>query len=213
MEMFSAIRSSTVGLSLFAVVTAGLIAITQVGTKDRIAHNEREAQAKALYEIVPRDQLENDLLEDTVDFVAPQLLGSSVPATAWRARRGGKVKTVILPVIAPDGYSGNINLIVGIHADGSVAGVRVLAHKETPGLGDKVELKKSDWVLSFNGKSMDSSNDKRWAVKKDGGDFDQFTGATITPRAIVNATARALQYFKTNRVALLGPDSVEVSLK
>jgi len=213
MEMFSALRSSTGGLAIFAVVTAALIAITQVGTKDRIAKNEREAQAKALYEIVPRDQIENDMLDDTVAFVAPQLLGTETPGTAWRARRDGKVKTVILPVVAPDGYSGNIHLIVGINADASVAGVRVLAHKETPGLGDKVERKKSDWVLSFDGKSMDSSNDSRWAVKKDGGDFDQFTGATITPRAVVNATARAIRYFKTNRVALLGPDSVEVSLK
>lgn len=213
MEMFSAIRSSTAGLAIFAVVTAGLIAVTQVGTKERILKNEREAQARALYEIVPRDQIENDLLDDTVSFVAPELLGNDQPGTAWRARRDGKVQTVILPAVAPDGYSGNIHMIVGINADASVAGVRVLAHKETPGLGDKVELKKSDWVLSFDGKSMDGSSDKRWAVKKDGGDFDQFTGATITPRAVVNATARAIRYFKNNRVVLLGSDSAEVSLK
>ena len=205
MEMFGAIRSSTVGLAIFAVVTSGLIAITQVGTKDRIAKNEREAQAKALYEIVPRDSIENDLLEDTVEFVAPSLLGSEQPGTAYRARRDGKVATVILPVTAPDGYSGNIHLIVGVNADSSVAGVRVLAHKETPGLGDKIELKKSDWVLSFNGKSMAGSNDRDWAVKKDGGQFDQFTGATITPRAIVNATARAITYFRANRIALMAP--------
>ncbi|MCV6587537.1 MAG: electron transport complex subunit RsxG [Marinobacterium sp.] len=213
MEMFSAVRSSTVGLAVFAVVTAALIAVTQVGTKERIERNEREAQARALYEIVPRDQIENDLLEDTVKFVAPELLGNREPATAWRARRDGKVQTVILPVIAPDGYSGNIQMIVGINADSSVAGVRVLAHKETPGLGDKVEIKKSDWVLAFDGRMMNGSRDKAWAVKKDGGDFDQFTGATITPRAVVNATARAIRYFRMNRIALLGSDSVEVSLQ
>lgn len=211
MEMFSAIRSSTVGLAIFAVVTSGLIAVTQVGTKSRIEHNEREAQAKALYEIVPRSQIDNDMLDDTVEFVAPTLLGSDTPATAWRARREGKIQTVILPVTAPDGYSGNIHLIVGVNADASVAGVRVLAHKETPGLGDKVELKKSDWVLGFNGKSMASSNDSNWAVKKDGGQFDQFTGATITPRAIVNATGRAINYFRANRVQLMGSDSAEVT--
>ena len=205
MEMMTAVRSSTFGITLFAIVTAALIAVTQVSTKDRIERNEREAQAKALYEIVPRDQIDNNLLDDTVSFVAPQLVGSDAPATAYRARQGSKVIAVILPVVAPDGYSGNINMIVGIKRDGSVAGVRVLAHKETPGLGDKIELKKSDWVLSFNGKSMAGSNDRDWAVKKDGGQFDQFTGATITPRAIVNATARAITYFRANRIALMAP--------
>lgn len=205
MEMFSAIRTSTLGITIFAVVTAGLIAVTQVSTKSRIEHNVREAQAKALYEIVPRDSIENDLLDDTVAFVAPELLGHEEPADAYRARRNGEVSTVIMPVVAPDGYSGSINMIVGINRDGTVAGVRVLEHKETPGLGDKVDLKKSDWVLSFNGLTSAGDKDPNWAVQKDGGQFDQFTGATITPRAVVNATGRALAYFRINKAALLGP--------
>jgi len=205
MEMFTAIRSSTLGITIFAVVTAALIAVTQVSTKDRIQKNEREAQAKALYEIVPRDQIDNDMLEDTVSFIAPGLLGHDQPVDAYRARKEGKVIAVILPVVAPDGYSGAINMIVGIKRDGGVAGVRVLSHKETPGLGDKVDLKKSDWILSLNDQRNDDDQRGSFAVKKDGGRFDQFTGATITPRAVVNATARALDYFRINKAALLEP--------
>lgn len=203
MEMFTAIRNSAVGLSIFAVITSGAIALTQVSTKDQIQVNEREARAKALYEIVPRETIDNNLLEDTYTVSAPALTGSQDPVDAFLARRNGQVITVILPVSAPDGYTGKINMIVGINADESIAGVRVLAHKETPGLGDKVELKKSDWVLSFNGERYEGDKDPGWAVKKDGGRFDQFTGATITPRAVVNATAQAIHYFREHKTALL----------
>lgn len=203
MEMLTTVRNSTVGITLFAVVTAALIAVTQVSTKSRIEHNEREAQAQALYEIVPRDSIENDLLEDALAVVAPELQGHDKPVNLYRARRGGEIVTVIMPVVAPDGYSGAINMIVGVHRDGSVAGVRVLAHKETPGLGDKVDLKKSDWILGFNGLGFEGENDPLWKVKKDGGRFDQFTGATITPRAVVGATGRALHYFRQHKAELL----------
>ncbi|MDO6593051.1 electron transport complex subunit RsxG [Neptuniibacter sp. 1_MG-2023] len=203
MQMLSALRTSTIAISLFAVVCAAVIATTQVTTVDRIAQNEREQKAKALYEIVPRSSIDNDLLEDTVEIVAPTLQGHSDPVTVYRARKNGVVTSVILPLVAPDGYSGIITLIAGINADGSVAGVRVLTHKETPGLGDKVDTKKSDWVYSFNGLSKQGSSDSRWAVKKDGGEFDQFTGATITPRAIVGAVSRALDYFAEHRTELL----------
>lgn len=201
--MLTAIRNSAVGLSIFAVITSGAIALTQVSTKDKILANEREARAKALYEIVPRESIDNNLLEDTYTVNAPTLTASEEPVDAFLARRDGKVVTVILPVVAPDGYTGKIKMIVGINADESIAGVRVLAHKETPGLGDKVELKKSEWVLNFNGQHYEGDEDPSWAVKKDGGRFDQFTGATITPRAIVNATGRAIHYFREHKTALL----------
>lgn len=202
MQFFLAMRTSTVAICLFAVICAAVIAITQVSTKSTIENNEREFRARALYEIVPRTRIDNDLLTDTFDLQVSSL-GHSQPVQGYRARKQEKVETVILPVVAPDGYSGNIYLIVGINADASVAGVRVLAHKETPGLGDKVETKKSDWVFSFNGKLKTASNDPQWAVQKDGGQFDQFTGATITPRAIVNAVGRAVDYFKNHRAELL----------
>jgi len=112
-----------------------------------------------------------------------------------------------LPAIAPNGYTGKIHSIVGIFADGSVAGVRVLQHRETPGLGDKVELKKSPWVLSYNGKSLSDPGTQGWNVKKDGGEFDQFTGATITPRAVVKSVHAALEYFNENRDTLLAAKS------
>ncbi|MFC6669351.1 electron transport complex subunit RsxG [Marinobacterium aestuariivivens] len=204
MQMLSAISRSTTGIAIFAVVTAGLIAITQVGTADRIRQNELEQQARALYEIVPRDSLDSDLLEHPVEFVAPDLLGHERPETAYRAFRDGEPVMVILPVTAPDGYTGEISMIVGINRDASVAGVRVLAHKETPGLGDKVDLKKSKWVLGFENQSKAEGEDPSWAVRKDGGRFDQFTGATITPRAVVTAVGRAVDYFREHRAELLG---------
>lgn len=203
MELLTSLRENTVGISIFAIVTAGLIAITQVSTKDQIIENERAQQAKALYEIISRDSIDNDLLQDVISIEAPEL-GYPL-AKIYQAKRDNKVKAVIVPVMSPDGYSGDISLIVGINADNSVAGVRVLSHKETPGLGDKIDLRKSDWIMSFNEKSMTSSNDSSWAVKKDGGQFDQFTGATITPRAVVNAVGQALRFFKQNRDLLLSP--------
>ncbi|NVK40008.1 MAG: electron transport complex subunit RsxG [Oceanospirillaceae bacterium] len=209
MQMLSAIRSSTLGIAVFAVVTAGLIAITQVGTAERIKRNELEQQARALYEIVSRDSLDDDLLDHPVEFVAPALLGHERPETGYRGYRNGEPALVILPVIAPDGYTGEISLIVGINADASVAGVRVLAHKETPGLGDKIDLKKSKWVLGFAGQNKDGEDDPSWAVRKDGGRFDQFTGATITPRAVVNAVGRAVDYFREHRAELLGVEEAK----
>ncbi|WP_286239592.1 electron transport complex subunit RsxG [Neptuniibacter halophilus] len=203
MQLFSAMKTSTLAISLFAVVCAAIIAVTQVTTADKISRNEREQKARALYEIVPRQSIDNDLLEDTLELVAPEITGDTQPVIAYRARKAGRVTTVILPLVAPDGYSGRIDLIAGFNADGSVAGVRVLGHKETPGLGDKVDTKKSAWVFSFNGLAKQGTDDPRWAVKKDGGQFDQFTGATITPRAVVNAVSRGLDYFAANRTHLL----------
>ena len=117
------------------------------------------------------------------------------------------VVAVIIPAVAPDGYTGDIELIVGVNNDGTVAGVRALAHRETPGLGDKVDIKKSDWIRGFEGRSLDNPKLEGWAVKRDKGEFDQFTGATITPRAVVAATLRVLQFAQANRTSLFGePD-------
>ena len=118
----------------------------------------------------------------------------------------GEIIAVVIPATAPDGYTDAIDLIVGVNADGSIAGVRALAHKETPGLGDKVDIKKSDWILGFEGRSLDNPDLAGWAVKKDKGVFDQFTGATITPRAVVAATLRTLQYAEANRDRLFTGD-------
>jgi electron transport complex protein RnfG len=209
-ELLLSIRRNAVGLALFALVTAGAIAVAQVTTAERIEHNIRMAQARALNELVPAGTYDNDILEDTLGVVGStfnqQLLGPLAEKDKiYLARSEGKVNTVILPVVAPDGYTTVIKLLVGIHADGTLAGVRVTEHRETPGLGDKIDLKKSDWVLSFAGKSLTNPGEDGWAVKKDGGQFDQFTGATITPRAVVKAVKLAQKFFAQHKDQLLNP--------
>ncbi|MGI3130556.1 electron transport complex subunit RsxG [Halopseudomonas pachastrellae] len=201
----SILRNSVI-LGLFAVATVGMIAVTQQGTAERISEAQRRVQLSALNEIVPHDQHDNDLLTDTFTVQDRQYLNLTGPSDAYRARQGERVSAVILPVVAPDGYSGRIDLLVGIRADGTIAGVRSVSHRETPGLGDKIETAKSQWILSFNGKSLSMPIPEQWAVKKDGGQFDQFTGATITPRAVVKAVYQALTYFDAHRDALLQQD-------
>lgn len=191
-------------LGLFALITAALLSFTYLGTMEPIADAKREVAKRALLEIVPLDRHTNDLLVDTVAIPAEfwPMLGIE-EGMANIARRGDEPVAVILPAVAGDGYSGDIQMIIGINMDGTVAGVRVISHRETPGLGDKVDLNKSDWILDFNGKSLRNPPPDEWAVKKDGGHFDQFTGATITPRAVVNQVRKALQYFNEDRERLL----------
>lgn len=193
----TSISTNSLLLGLFALVTAAILAGTQAGTADRIAAAEREAAQKALLEIVPLERHNNDLLVDTISIESQYwaALGLKNGGDIHIARDNREAVAAIIPAVAPDGYSGDIKLIIGINADGSLAGVRVLTHNETPGLGDKVELKKSDWMLSFNDKSLSNPTLSNWAVRKDGGEFDQFTGATITPRAVVNQVKRALEFF------------------
>ncbi|MFT6388077.1 MAG: electron transport complex protein RnfG [Cellvibrionaceae bacterium] len=187
-------------LLLFAIVTAGILASTYEGTKEAIATAERKAAEKALLEIVPADRIDNDLLLDTIPVPesAWQQLGLNQASDIHIARSKNKVVAVILPIIAPDGYSGAIKMIAGINSDGSIAGVRVLSHNETPGLGDKVDIKKSNWITSFDKKSLINPVADLWKVKKDGGTFDQFTGATITPRAVVKQIKLALEFVNNN---------------
>ncbi|MGB2260998.1 MAG: electron transport complex subunit RsxG [Luminiphilus sp.] len=200
------IVSSLIGaglLAAFAAVGSGLISGVYEQTKEPIAAAERAAEAKQLLEIFPRDSHDNELIDDgfAVDAEGP-LLALRERGTGYRARRNNEVTGIILPATARDGYSGDIRLLVGIDRGGAVAGVRVLSHRETPGLGDKIELKKSDWVLSFDHKTLADPAPDRWAVIKDGGDFDAFTGATVTPRAVVAAVKSAMEYSQNNRNAL-----------
>lgn len=189
------ISKNSLLLSLFALVTAGVLAVTNVSTRDRIAAAERKAAEKALYELIPASRVDNDLLKDTLPTPPSMLkaLGLEAPEPIYRARKDGQIIAVIVPAVAPDGYSGNIRLIVGVNRDGSVAGVRALSHRETPGLGDKIDTAKSDWIYGFNGRRLGDPPPAQWSVKKDGGAFDQFTGATITPRAVTAQVKRVLQ--------------------
>ncbi len=189
-------------LWLFAVAGVGLVASTFVATEERIEQNEREALLKALLQLLPADRFDNDIANDTIQLPHPWKLGSEGPVTAWRARKNGQPVAIIFKVIAPDGYSGPIELLVGIYTDGSLAGVRVVKHNETPGLGDGIEARKSNWILQFDGKSLDHPPPDQWKVKRDGGAFDQMTGATISPRAIVKAVKKALEYYNEHREKL-----------
>lgn len=195
------IGKSSLLLGAFALVTTALLALAAEITKAPIAQAEREARQKALFEILPRTSHDNDLLTEVIP----------VPQDAWAglglksggeihvARRADNSVAVIIPAVAPDGYSGEIRMIVGINADGSIAGVRILAHHETPGLGDKIDLNKSAWILAFNEKSLQNPEPAQWKVKKDGGQFDQFAGATITPRAVVNQVRQVLEFVDSHR--------------
>lgn len=191
------ISKNSLLLGAFALVTAAILAVTQQSTAERIAQAERDAAQKALLEIVPLERHNNDLLTDTVPIAAEYwpLLGLKNGGDIHIARYHGQAIAAIIPAVAADGYSGDIKIIAGINADGTIAGIRILNHNETPGLGDKIDLKKSDWVLGFDTKSLHNPVADLWAVKKDGGEFDQFTGATITPRAVVGQVKRILEYF------------------
>jgi len=203
--LITSIRRSSIALGLFALVTSGILAATQLGTRELILEAERAAAARALLEIVPRDRHSNDLMADRVPVAEEfwRQLGLDEGGDIHIARNQGKPVAIIVPAVAPDGYSGDIKMIVGITWDGSVAGVRVLNHQETPGLGDRIELKKSDWILGFNGKSLTRPTPELWNVKKDKGEFDQFTGATITPRAVVRQVYQTLRFFEANKKTLL----------
>jgi H+/Na+-translocating ferredoxin:NAD+ oxidoreductase subunit G len=189
-------------LTLFAAAGAALVGITFTQTEDDIIRNERLTLLRQLNNIIPSDAYDNDLLLDTITIKADRQLGTSDESLAYRARKNGEDVAVVLSSIAPNGYNGPINMLVGIYADGRLAGVRVVKHRETPGLGDAITLTHSDWILSFNGKSLTDPEHKYWKVKRDGGIFDQFTGATITPRAIVKAVHQALLYFSENKTML-----------
>ena len=187
---------------LFAATGAALVGLTFTQTEDDIRYNEKLTLLKKLNNIIPAGSYNNDLLLDTIVIKPNRLLSTKEPTLAYRARNDDKNVAVVFSSIAPSGYNGSIYLLIGVNADGTLAGVRVVKHRETPGLGDVVSITHSDWILGFNGRSLSNPNDKGWKVKRDGGIFDQFTGATITPRAVVKAVHNALLYFDKNQSML-----------
>jgi Na+-translocating ferredoxin:NAD+ oxidoreductase subunit G len=211
-----AMRQHSLRLAAFALGTALLLALAYNLTKERIAFQRLEAERQALNAVLPAALHDNDLLADRFAlsptggaYLQPQLLGLSTTRTAYRATQNGKVTGLILPLETVDGYSGTIVLLVGINADGNLTGTRVLQHAETPGLGDKIEIRLSSWITSFDNRSLANTPEQLWHVKKDGGDFDQFVGATITPRAVVGAVHNALLFFAANEPTLLQTEPTE----
>jgi electron transport complex protein RnfG len=187
---------SAVFLFLFAIIGTGLVAYIFESTEERIADNQRRALLKSLNELVPEDRYDNDIYTDILYVQNGELLGTDAPVPVYRARKNGWPVAAVLAPVAPDGYNGSIRLLVAIQLNGKLAGVRVIQHRETPGLGDGIEAERSDWVLGFSGKSLLDPPENSWKVKRDGGAFDQFTGATITPRAVVKAVKEALLYYE-----------------
>lgn len=185
MNMFKTVSKYGFILSLVALLCTALSGGSYLLTKDKIEQAIAKQQHELLLQVIPSDYFDNNLLNSCVITDDPQI------AKVYLAQKNHKLTAYAFETVAPDGYSGNIRLLVGLTPQGEVLGVRTIEHKETPGLGDKIELRISDWILSFNQQRIDPDNATDWAVKKDGGKFDQFAGATITPRAVVNQVKRA----------------------
>jgi len=201
---------SAAALGLVAIAGTSLLTGVDYLTADRIAAQERRVILEQLGQLIPQ-HYDNQLLDDHFTFRAESYFPNGQEVIAYRARLQGEPQAVVLKFNAVNGYNGNITLLAGINSDGSLRGVRIISHKETPGLGDAIETEKSDWALSFSGKSLSNPEPDKWAVKRDGGKFDQFTGATITPRAVVDAVRLALEYFKANHEYLF--DTAAESVK
>lgn len=201
-----AVRTATI-LFVFVIIFTGLLAGAYLWTKPALEASAAEEKMRLIDEVLPRAAYDNELLKDTADVPATPLLGTDEPTTIYRARKGGQPVALVLEAIAPDGYAGKIRLIMAVNADGSLAGVRVTQHKETPGLGDYIEPKKDKnkqhpWITQFNGLSYAAVTDKDWKLRKDGGRFDSVAGATVTPRAVVKAVRKAIRYVAENQTQL-----------
>ncbi|WP_213989618.1 electron transport complex subunit RsxG [Sodalis sp. dw_96] len=194
--MLTIMRKHGIILALFAALFTALTALVHSLTEPAIQQQAVNQRQQLLDQVVPPGLHDNDMLKECY-LVTDSALGHSQPHRLYLARKQGKAVAAAIETTAPDGYSGSIQLLVGADFDGNVLGVRVTEQHETPGLGDKIELRVSDWITHFSGKKVGSDQDAFWGVKKDGGGFDQFTGATITPRAVVNAVKRTVVYLET----------------
>ncbi len=190
---------TAINLVFFAIVGTAILASVFFLTHDAIVKSEEAEKMKLIAQIMPVTLFDNDIIQDKISLPASEQLGTEDATVAYRARLQGEPSAVVMEAVAPDGYSGKIALILAVRANGELAGVRVVAHKETPGLGDYIELPKNPWIKVFDGKSRGVYTDADCKVKKDGGQFDYMAGATITPRAIVKAVNKALIYFGENR--------------
>jgi electron transport complex protein RnfG len=201
-----AVRTATI-LFVFVIIFTSLLAGAYLWTKPALEASAAEEKMRLIDDVLPRTAYDNELLKDTIEAPASALLGTDEPTTIYRARKGGQPVALVLEAIAPDGYAGKIRLVMAINADGTLAGVRVTQHKETPGLGDYIEPKKDKnkqhpWITQFNGLSYAGATDKEWKVKKDGGRFDSVAGATVTPRAVIKAVRKATRFVAENQTQL-----------
>ncbi|WP_223259224.1 electron transport complex subunit RsxG [Candidatus Methylopumilus planktonicus] len=187
---------------IFSLVASAALSVSYFLTKTPIEESDARAKRMFLNQVVPSNLYDNNLVEDTISVEPNPLIGNKKNIDIYRAKKNNQVIAVIIETIAPDGYSGEIKTLVGVDQKDKILGVRVITHKETPGLGDYIEVDKSHWIKNFNLKSLDEMGEKEWAVKKDGGDFDYVSGATITSRAVIKSTYKSLLYVKENKKRL-----------
>jgi electron transport complex protein RnfG len=197
----NALRTAAIMLA-FAFIGTLLLATVFDVTRAPIEASEKAARLSLFKEILPAENYDNDLLASQVTIAPNALLGNRLPSIANVAKQQQQTAGVILEAIAHDGYSGDIKLLIAIRADGSISGVRVLAHKETPGLGDYIDIAHGNWIKLFDNESLKKTAAEKWQVKKDGGQYDYMVGATITPRAVVKAVKQALQFYQQNKQTL-----------
>lgn len=202
-----ALRTAAI-LFVFVIIFTGLLSGAYLWTKPAIEASAAEEKMKLVNEVLPTGDYDNALLSDTRPLPPIAELGLSEASTAYIARKGAQPVAVVLEAVAPDGYAGKIRLILALRTDGQLIGVRVTQHKETPGLGDYIEVKKDKnkahpWITQFAGLALNDLSDKEWKVKKDGGRLDYYAGATVTPRAVSKAVLKAARWFDANRHTLL----------
>jgi len=185
-------------LGLGATLALLCIGLTYTLTIERVEKTAKQQLQITLNELLIPGSYDNVPADDVV-FVTHPDLGSNEPRSLFLARKNGQPSAVIIPAIAIDGYNGNIEYMIGLRYSGEITGVRVVSHKETPGLGDDIEIARSNWILSFDTLSLAQLAEDQWQVKKEGGEFDQFTGATITPRALVHSVHRVLKWYNVSR--------------
>lgn len=186
-------------LAFFSTLFGAMLAFTDLFTDEPIKQRRIEDLQNSLVQVLPPSIYDNNPALDIVMMAGND--GKEIKI--YRATKAGQVTGVAYESIAQGGYAGPIRLIMGVDPEGKILGVRAVQHKETPGLGDKIEPKKTPWILQFNGLSLDNPPVEKWKVKKDGGQFDQFSGATITPRAVVTGIRKGLEFFAANKQKLL----------
>lgn len=190
----------------FAMLGTTLVAVTYDRTSERIEENQRQVLMRQLNQLIPKQSIDNDLLSDVITISELETLNAQTKKV-YRGRRDSQPIAVIFYPVVARGYAGPIHLLVAVRLNGTLAGVRVLQHNETPGLGDRIDEQRSDWIFSFNNKAIDDPGPEGWKVKREGGAFDQFAGASVTPRGVIKAVHDTLKYYHAKRDHLFKPQS------
>ena len=207
--MMAAIVRRGLSLAGRAAVCTALVALTWSMTHERIADNQQAYLEQSVRPALGEVRYDSGILDSRIEIPQPHEVPGNGPAVVYRVYNNGEPAAALFVVTARDGYAGPIRFLLGVRPDGTVAGLHVLEHRETPGLGDGIEADISDWPLQFRGRSIGDPLVERWGIREDGGEFDQLTGASVTPRAMVKAIRKTLLYFNSNRERVLGEEQAQ----